>query len=191
LAILADGVKGSLNITTIALKLCFGYVLPMEIATLAGGCFWGMEELFRQLPGVISTDVGYSGGKTENPKYEQVCTGKTGHAEALQIEFDPTKTDYKQVLELFFKVHDPTYFNKQGNDIGSQYRSIIFYHSEEQRDEAKAVITRVNNSRFWERPVVTEVVPFEKFYPAEDYHQDYLQKNPNGYTCHYPRDYEF
>jgi methionine-S-sulfoxide reductase len=162
-----------------------------ELATLAGGCFWGMEDLLRKLPGVLNTDVGYTGGDTPNAKYEQVKTGRTGHAEALQIEFDPTKTSFEKILLYFFKIHDPTTEDQQGNDIGSQYRSAIFYHNDEQKQIAEKVIDRVNKSGVWKKPVATEVVPAGPFYRAEEYHQDYLEKNPNGYTCHFMRSIEF
>ena len=158
-----------------------------ETATLAGGCFWGVEELIRQLPGVLDTTVGYTGGSLENPRYEHVKTGKTGHAESLQIVFDPTKISYQQVLEYFFRLHDPTTANRQGNDVGSQYRSAIFYHSDEQKKVAESVKKSVDASGKWKRPIVTEIVAATPFYSAEDYHQDYLRKNPNGYTCHYLR----
>ncbi len=165
--------------------------MKQEIATLAGGCFWGMEELFRALPGVISTDVGYTGGTLPNPTYEQICTGQTGHAEALQIVFDPERISFGEILRRFFQVHDPTSLNRQGNDLGTQYRSAIFVHSESQRQAAEAMIQRVNASGFWKKPVVTHVEAASEFYVAEGYHQDYLQKHPNGYTCHFRRAYEF
>jgi methionine-S-sulfoxide reductase len=158
-----------------------------ETATLAGGCFWGVEELIRQLPGVLNTTVGYTGGTLENPRYENVKTGKTGHAEALQIVFNPAKISYAAILEYFFRLHDPTTANRQGNDVGSQYRSVIFYHSEEQKTIAESVRQTVEASGKWKRPIVTEIVSASPFYEAEEYHQDYLRKNPNGYTCHYLR----
>lgn len=160
----------------------------MERATFAGGCFWGVEELIRSLPGVESTQVGYTGGSTENPVYEQVRTGTTGHAEAIDVHFDSSKLSYADLLRAFFKLHDPTTLNQQGNDKGSQYRSAIFYHSEEQKKTAQEIIEEVNSSKAWPAPVVTELVAASKFYSAEDYHQDYLQKNPNGYSCHFWRD---
>lgn len=163
----------------------------IEVATLAGGCFWGMEDLLRKLPGVLNSDVGYTGGTTENATYEQVKTGKTGHAEAVQIEFDPETLSFEKLLLYFFKIHDPTTADQQGNDIGSQYRSAIFYHSESQREAAESVIERIEKSHAWKHPVETEIEPFEKFYRAEDYHQDYLEKHPNGYTCHFERNIEF
>jgi methionine-S-sulfoxide reductase len=159
-----------------------------ETATLAGGCFWGVEELIRQLPGVVDTSVGYTGGKLENPRYEDVHTGRTGHAESIQIVFDPQKTSYEQILEFFFRLHDPTTTNCQGNDIGTQYRSAIFFHDDRQKETAERVKKKVDASGKWRRPVTTEIVPASPFYSAEDYHQDYLQKHPNGYTCHYVRD---
>jgi methionine-S-sulfoxide reductase len=163
----------------------------LEIATLAGGCFWGMEDLFRKIPGVVNTEVGYTGGKTPNATYKDVKTGSTNHAESLQIEFDPSKLSYEDLLLFFFRVHDPTTLNQQGNDIGTQYRSAIFYHSDAQKKTAEKVIERVNKSGAWKKPVVTQLVPATEFYIAEDYHQDYLEKEPNGYTCHYIRRIEY
>ncbi|MHB8873167.1 MAG: peptide-methionine (S)-S-oxide reductase MsrA [Myxococcaceae bacterium] len=160
----------------------------MEVAILAGGCFWGMEELIRKIPGVITTDVGYAGGTAEGPVYDAVRTGKTGHAEAVQVTFDPSKLSYEELLGHFFRMHDPTTRNRQGNDVGTQYRSLIFYFSDAQKKTAEAVKERVDKSGKWKNPVVTELVPAGKFYPAEEYHQDYLAKNPGGYTCHFYRD---
>ncbi len=154
---------------------------------LAGGCFWGVEELFRKEPGVTKTRVGYSGGSTENPTYETVKTGTTGHAEALEITFDPTQTSYKNLFHFFFSIHDPTTLNRQGNDKGSQYRSAIFYQNEDEKKAAINVIAEVKAQGLWKDPIVTEVIPFSGFYSAEAYHQDYLQKNPGGYTCHFKR----
>ncbi|HVT02778.1 MAG TPA: peptide-methionine (S)-S-oxide reductase MsrA [Thermoanaerobaculia bacterium] len=159
-----------------------------ETATLAGGCFWGVEELFRQQPGVLDTAVGYTGGTLENPRYEHMKTGKTGHAESIQIIFDPATISYEAILEFFFKLHDPTTANRQGNDVGTQYRSAIFYHDETQRATAERVKERVDKSGKWKRPIVTDIVPASPFYSAEEYHQDYLQKNPGGYTCHWVRE---
>jgi len=158
-----------------------------ETATLAGGCFWGMQEILRAQPGVLKTTVGYTGGRTEHPVYEQVKTGSTGHAESIEIVFDPAKTSYGAILDMFFKMHDPTTPNRQGNDIGSQYRSAIFYHGEAQRKEAEAAVARARASGLWKRPITTEIKPAVKFWPAEEYHQDYLKKHPGGYTCHYIR----
>jgi methionine-S-sulfoxide reductase len=156
-----------------------------ETATLAGGCFWGVEELFRKLPGVIDTTVGYTGGTLANPRYEDVKGGRTGHAESLEIIFDPQKISYDEILDYFFRLHDPTTLNQQGNDRGTQYRSIIFYHDEKQRQAAQLAKTRAQAK--WQRPIVTEIVPAAKFWPAEEAHQDYLQRIPWGYTCHYLR----
>jgi methionine-S-sulfoxide reductase len=155
-----------------------------EVATLAGGCFWGMEEIIRKLPGVLETTVGYSGGNTRNPTYKEVCTGTTGHAEAIKIVFDPAKTSFRELLGYFFRMHDPTTLNRQHNDVGTQYRSAIFYHSEEQKRVAEEMKREADQSGTWRRPIVTEIAPAAEFYSAEDYHQDYLQKNPGGYNCH-------
>jgi methionine-S-sulfoxide reductase len=162
--------------------------MSKEIATLAGGCFWGMEEIIRNIPGVSKTVVGYSGGNIDNPTYNIVKLGTTNHAESVQIEFDPSKLSFADLLGYFFRMHDPTSLNQQGNDKGTQYRSVIFYHSPEQKKIAEEVIKKVEAAKKWPRPIVTQVVPASKFYPAEDYHQDYLQKNPQGYTCHWLRD---
>lgn len=159
-----------------------------ETAVLAGGCFWGVEELFRAMPGVIDTTVGYTGGTEDNPTYEVVKRGRSGHAESLQIVFDPEKTTYQEILEYFFRLHDPTTRNQQGNDLGSQYRSAIFYLDDSQRLVAEQVKKSVDESGKWRRPVVTEIVPATPFYSAEDYHQDYLQKHVGGYTCHWVRE---
>lgn len=161
--------------------------MKSEIAVLAGGCFWGVEELLRKVPGILETEVGYSGGQTDHPKYEQVKTGKTGHAEAIELTYDPKVISFERILELFFKLHDPTTLNRQGNDIGSQYRSTIFVSNPEERKIAEQAIARENKSGRWPRPVVTTIENLTSFFPAEDYHQDYLQKNPGGYTCHYWR----
>ena len=158
-----------------------------ETAILAGGCFWGMEEIVRKVPGVVKTVVGYTGGNFENPRYEDVKTGKTGHAEAIEIRFNPAKLAYGALLDLFFKMHDPTTPNSQGNDIGSQYRSAIFYAGPEQQKEAVAAVKRAGASGLWKRPVATEISPAIRFWPAEESHQLYLQKHPGGYTCHYIR----
>ncbi len=159
-----------------------------EVAVLAGGCFWGMEDIIRKIPGVLDTEVGYAGGALASPKYENVKTGKTGHAEAVQVVFDPSRLSYEALLGWFFRMHDPTTRNRQGNDVGTQYRSALFVFDDTQRRIAEQVKDRVNQSGKWKDPVVTEIVPAGKFYPAEDYHQDYLVKNPGGYTCHWLRD---
>lgn len=155
-----------------------------EYATLAGGCFWGMEEIIRKLPGVIETTVGYTGGNTPRPTYQQVCTGATGHAEAIQIAFDPAQTSFRELLGFFFRMHDPTTLNRQHNDMGTQYRSAIFYHGDEQKRVAEEVKAAADSSVKFRRPIVTEITAAGEFFPAEDYHQDYLQKNPGGYNCH-------
>ncbi len=160
-----------------------------ETVILAGGCFWGMEDLLRKIPGVVSIDVGYAGGKTEKPDYEQVHTGRTGHAEAVRVVFDPKKLKFEDLLEnWFFKMHDPTTLTRQGNDVGSQYRSAIFVTTKEQRVTAEAVKAKVDKSGKWKRPIVTEIAEAGPYTLAEAYHQDYLVKNPGGYTCHYMRD---
>lgn len=162
-----------------------------EIAYLAGGCFWGVEELLRKLPGVISTEVGYMGGNTKGATYSIVTTGTTNHAETVKIVFDPKKLSYQDLLLYFFKIHDPTTLNSQGNDVGTQYRSVIFYTSLTQKDTAEAVKVRVEKAGVWKKPVVTQIQPAGEFWKAEEYHQDYLQKNPGGYTCHYERKLNF
>jgi peptide methionine sulfoxide reductase msrA/msrB len=156
-------------------------------ATIAGGCFWGMEDLLRKLPGVTDTTVGYTGGTVPNATYQN----HEGHAEAIEIVYDPQKISFEQILEFFFKMHDPTTVNRQGNDVGSSYRSAIFFHDDEQRRIAEAVKAKVNASGKWPRPVVTEIVKAGPFWTAEEYHQDYLIKNPGGYTCHYVRPISF
>ena len=149
-------------------------------AVFAGGCFWGLEELFRDQSGVVDTEAGYCGGENENPTYQN----HPGHAEALEIEYDPSVTSYKKLLDFFFQVHNPTTLNQQGNDKGTSYRSAIFYANEEERAEAQAFIDIVNDSERWDDPVVTTLEPLTRFWPAEPEHQDYLQHNPSGYTCH-------
>ena len=161
----------------------------VEEAVLAGGCFWGMEELLRKIPGVIDTEVGYAGGTSARPTYEHVKSGTTGHAESVRILFDPTKLSYADLLEKwFFKMHDPTTENRHGNDVGTQYRSAIFFTSPAQKATAEAVKAKVHASGKWKRPIVTEVVAAGPFTKAEDYHQDYLEKHPGGYSCHFMRD---
>ncbi|MBI2519635.1 MAG: peptide-methionine (S)-S-oxide reductase MsrA [Bdellovibrio sp.] len=159
-----------------------------ETATLAGGCFWGMEEIIRHIPGVVETNVGYTGGTIPGPTYEKVKFGATGHAEAVEIIFDPKKIQYRDILHYFFRMHDPTTLNRQGNDVGTQYRSSIFYHSPAQKQIAEEVKNEVEQSGKWKKPIMTDIVPAGPFYKAEDYHQDYLQKHPQGYTCHWLRD---
>jgi peptide-methionine (S)-S-oxide reductase len=149
-------------------------------AYLAGGCFWGLEDLFKTLSGVVGTEAGYTGGKNENPTYED----HPGHAEALEVTYDDEKTSFRDLLDFFFRVHDPTTLNQQGNDVGTSYRSAIFYQNEDEKKEAEVFIDIVNRSGRWQDPVVTTLEPFKVFYKAEEYHQDYLEKNPGGYTCH-------
>lgn len=156
--------------------------MPQQ-AILAGGCFWGVEELIRVRPGVLDTEVGYTGGEVKNATYEN----HGNHAEAIKVTFDPAKISYRTLLEFFFQIHDPTTANRQGNDRGASYRSAIFYANEEQKKTAEALIKEIDASKKWPGPVVTEVVPASDFWSAEGYHQDYLQKNPGGYTCHYLR----
>lgn len=149
-------------------------------AVLAGGCFWGLEDLLRHQPGVIATEAGYTGGKNDNPTYEF----HPGHAEAVEITYDPSLTSYKKLLDFFFQIHNPTTLNQQGNDKGTSYRSAIFYANDEEKKIAEEMIEIVNDSGRWNDPVVTTLEPLTRFYPAEEYHQDYLVKNPGGYTCH-------
>jgi len=151
-----------------------------DTATLANGCFWCTEAIFEQLDGVISATSGYTGGSVENPTYKQVCTGETGHAECLQIVYDPSKISFDELLEVFWETHDPTTLNRQGNDIGTQYRSGVFYHNEEQRQKAEKYKADLDKSGAFDKPVVTEITPFKKFYPAEDYHQQYFENNENN-----------
>lgn len=155
----------------------------LELATLGGGCFWCIEPVFDELEGVEDVVSGYSGGDRRNPTYEQVCSGATGHAEVVQIRFDPARISYRELLQVFFTVHDPTQLNRQGNDVGTQYRSVIFYHSPEQQRTAEAVIEELTAARLWPRPIVTELSPFKAFYPAEDYHQEYFRHNPQQPYC--------
>jgi peptide methionine sulfoxide reductase msrA/msrB len=159
----------------------------LKVATLAGGCFWGVEELFRAMPGVTDTEVGYTGGSVANATYQN----HEGHAEAIKITYDPARISYDELLEFFFKIHDPTTLNRQGNDVGTSYRSAIFVHDAEQRQAAERVKAKVDQSGAWKRPVVTEIAEAKEFWSAEAYHQDYLQKNPGGYTCHYIRPIKF
>jgi peptide-methionine (S)-S-oxide reductase len=155
----------------------------LETATLGNGCFWCTEAVFAELKGVKSAVSGYSGGFVENPSYQQVCTGRTGHAEVLQVTFDPEVISFAKLLEVFFATHDPTTLNAQGPDRGPQYRSAIFYHSDEQKREAEEIITRLDDDGVYDSPIVTEVTEFKKFYPAEDYHQEYFANNPRDRYC--------
>lgn len=153
-------------------------------ALLGAGCFWGVEHILRKIDGVINTTVGYSGGEVADPTYPLVCTGNTGHAEVVLVEFDPAVISYEKVLDVFFRLHDPTTLNRQHNDVGTQYRSVIFTYDDEQKKIAEEMIRKVDASGVFKTPVVTQVVPAGAFYAAEDYHQDYLIKNPDGYMCH-------
>ena len=165
--------------------------MAMQEAIFAGGCFWCTEAVFNDIAGVESVESGYIGGKNPDPTYREVCSGTTGHAEAIKIGFDDAVVSYSDLLDIFFATHDPTQLNRQGNDVGTQYRSAIFYHSPEQRAAAERVIARVDKSGAWKKPVVTELVAASKWYDAEEYHQDYLKKNPGGYTCHWVRKVDF
>jgi peptide-methionine (S)-S-oxide reductase len=156
-----------------------------EIATLAGGCFWCLEAVYDQAKGVASVESGYMGGENPNPTYEQVCSGRTGHAEVVRITFDPAAISFRELLEMFFVIHDPTTLNRQGNDTGTQYRSAVFYHSPEQKKTAEGVIAAFTKDRVYDNPIVTEVVPAGPFYVAEDYHQEYFARNPSQGYCAY------
>jgi peptide-methionine (S)-S-oxide reductase len=157
----------------------------MEIATLGGGCFWCTEAIFKELKGVVSVTSGYSGGEVINPSYREVCTGRTGHAEVTEIEFDPAVISYSELLEVFFATHDPTILNRQGADVGTQYRSVIFYHNQKQKEIAELVISQLNQENVFGKPVVTEVTAWKNFYAAENYHQDYFENNPAQSYCQF------
>jgi len=154
-----------------------------EVATLGGGCFWCVEAVFDELRGVERVESGYAGGATPNPTYRQVCAGTTGHAEVIQVTFDPQVTSFKEILDVFFTVHDPTTLNRQGADIGTQYRSVIFYHDDKQKAVAERVIEELNAAHVWDAPIVTEIAPLPDFYPAEDYHQEYFRLNGEQPYC--------
>jgi peptide-methionine (S)-S-oxide reductase len=154
-----------------------------EGATLAGGCFWCLEAIFKEVDGVEKVTSGYTGGTTTNPTYLEVCTGTTGHAEAVQLAFNPGKISYREILQIFFSIHDPTTANRQGGDVGTQYRSAIFYHDDRQRATAEALVRELNEARLWKKPIVTRVVPLENFYPAEDYHREYFLRHPEQSYC--------
>lgn len=155
----------------------------LELATFGGGCFWCTEAMFDQLEGVLSVESGYAGGMLQNPTYEQICTGNTGHAEVIRIAFDPKKIDYEFLLEVFFNTHDPTTLNRQGNDIGTQYRSAVFYHSDDQKQAALKIIKELTDQNVYKKPIVTEVTSISNYFKAEDYHQEYLENNPNNPYC--------
>ncbi len=156
---------------------------PLEVATLGGGCFWCLEAVYELLQGVETTISGASGGHVLNPTYQDLCSGRSGHAEVVRVEFDPVVTSYREILEVLFAIHDPTTLDRQGADVGPQYRSVIFYHSPEQKETAEAVIAELTVDGVWKDPIVTEVVPFESFYPAEDYHRGYYRQNGNQPYC--------
>jgi len=158
-------------------------VTSSEVATLAGGCFWCLEAVFKQIAGVEKVVSGYTGGTTVNPTYEQVCSGRTGHAEAVQVSFDPLKISYREILEIFFSIHDPTTLDRQGADVGTQYRSAIFYHNEQQKMAAEKLTAELNTAQLWKNPIVTQIVPLRIFYPAEDYHQGYFAQYPEQGYC--------
>jgi peptide-methionine (S)-S-oxide reductase len=154
-----------------------------EIATLAGGCFWCLEAIFKEVKGIEKVVSGYSGGTAVNPSYNEVCSGITGHAESVQLTYHPKQISFKEILAIFFAVHDPTTLNRQGADVGTQYRSAIFYHNEEQKTAAQEAIKQLNTSKVWGAPVVTEITPFQNFYPAEEYHQEYFARNAENPYC--------
>ena len=156
-----------------------------ELATLGGGCFWCLEAVFEQLQGVEKVESGYAGGSVDNPTYRQVCSGATGHAEVVQVTFDPSVVTFVEILDVFFATHDPTTLNRQGADVGTQYRSAVFTHSPEQKATAERRIAELNAAGIWDAPIVTEVVPLVKFYPAEDYHQEYFRTNPEQSYCQF------
>jgi len=158
--------------------------MATETATFGAGCFWGVEEKFRTTPGVVDTEVGYAGGHTENPSYEDVCSHTTGHAEVVQLKYDPEQISYEQLLQIFFKMHDPTQVNRQGPDVGDQYRSVIFYHTDKQKQAAEKMKAELDESGQYSRPIATEIQPAPKFWPAEDYHQGYFKKRGGG-ACHF------
>jgi methionine-S-sulfoxide reductase len=166
------------------------YAASLETATFSAGCFWGSEEYFRKIPGVVETRVGYTGG-SKAATYGEVSSGTTGHAESVEVKFDPQKVSYRDLLIQFFKIHDPTTLNQQGNDRGTQYRSAVFTHSEKQQKIADDLKGKIEKSGAWKKPITTEIVPAKVFYPAEDYHQKYLLKNPGGYDNHFVRELKF
>jgi peptide-methionine (S)-S-oxide reductase len=155
----------------------------LETATLAGGCFWCLEAVYDELKGVVSVESGYTGGQTTDPNYRDVCSGTTGHAEVVQIKYDPSVITFRDLLDVFFTIHDPTTLNRQGGDVGTQYRSAVFYHTPEQREAAENLIKELDQMRLWDAPIVTQVVPIGDYYPAEDYHQEYFKNNPGQGYC--------
>ena len=157
--------------------------LPLQYATLGGGCFWCIESAFKQVRGIVEVESGYAGGHIETPSYEAVCSGTTGHAEVVRLSFDPQQISYREVLEILFALHDPTQLNRQGNDIGPQYRSVIFYHDAQQQAEAAAIIAEMEADKTWPDPIVTAIEPVQNYYPAEQYHRDYYENNPQQPYC--------
>lgn len=155
----------------------------LEVATLGSGCFWCSEAVYSELKGVVRVEPGYSGGTVPNPSYEQVCTNTTGHAEVAQVTFDPSAVTYREILEVFFSTHDPTTLNRQGGDEGTQYRSVIFYHGEAQKAEAMRMVEELTTEKVFRHSIVTQILPFEQFYPAEDYHREYFKRNPRNPYC--------
>ena len=180
--VLSSALKGTANMSKPE-NQTVAFSQGKEVVTLGGGCFWCIEAIFEELNGVEQVESGYSGGRVDDPTYEQVCTGTTGHAEVVQVTFDPKIISLKEILEVFFTVHDPTTLNRQGADIGTQYRSVIFYRSEEQNTLAEQVIREIQKAKLWKVPIVTELVPFKAFYKAEEYHQEYYKKNPGQAYC--------
>jgi len=164
-------------------KMKLDYHGRMEVATLGGGCFWCIEAAFNEIRGVVNVESGYAGGELASPTYEQVCTGTTGHAEVVQTTFDPRIISFREILEIFFTAHDPTTLNRQGADVGNQYRSVIFYHSEKQKEVAEQAIAELNAAKVWGNPIVTQVEPFKNFYIAEDYHRKYFDRHPEAAYC--------
>lgn len=162
--------------------------MQTQKALLGAGCFWGVEQILRNIPGIVSTEVGYSGGHSKNPTYQEVCTGTTDHAEVVLVEFNPEVITFEGVLDLFFRLHDPTTLNRQHNDVGTQYRSVIFTYNDDQKERAQRFIADLESKKTFAKPIVTQVLPCSEFFSAEEYHQDYLIKNPTGYMCHILRD---
>jgi len=157
----------------------------IEQATLGAGCFWCIEACFKDIEGILSLEPGYAGGQITNPTYEEVCSGQTGHAEVLHLTFDSSVIQFSEILKMFWFVHDPTQLNRQGNDVGTQYRSVIFYHNKEQKKTAEVYINELNKAKVWENPIVTEVSPFNNYYPAENYHKNYFELNPQNPYCQF------
>jgi peptide-methionine (S)-S-oxide reductase len=164
-------------------KLKAGYHGKIEVATLGGGCFWCIEAAFNEIRGIVNVESGYAGGELDSPTYEQVCTGTTGYAEVVKVTFDPSIISFREILEIFFTAHDPTTPNRQGADVGNQYRSVIFYHNEKQKEVAEQAIAELNTAKVWDNPIVTQVGPFKNFYKAEEYHRKYFSRNPRAPYC--------